>query len=110
MVMVADGYFVPGGESEEVVPRYPVLAPGQAERGQVAPFNPAQDGHLADPAMPGHRAGGEIGRVGCFRVVFQAVPPQWRRRGAADGRGTPGRLIRWLTLFTRLTVLTKVLE
>jgi len=57
---------VPGRERKKVVPEDAVLASGEPESGQVAFFDPAQYGDLADAALPGDGACGEEDRVGSF--------------------------------------------
>ena len=63
------------GEGEKVVPVYPVLPSREPEGRKIAFFNPAQDGHLADAAVPGDDAGGEIFRVGLGDVCSHLLPP-----------------------------------
>jgi hypothetical protein len=94
-----------GGEGEEVVPMYPVLTPGQPESHQVPLLNPAQDGHFTDAAVPGHNTGGEIFRIGAYQPCMQVMPPL--QPTCPDGRKSSGFFL--LTLFTRLTNLTKIL-
>ena len=62
---------MPPGEGIEVIAAYPVLASGELESLQVSLFDPAQDGNLADTAVPGHGAGGKIHRIGFFPVLRQ---------------------------------------
>jgi hypothetical protein len=93
----SDGYAVPGSKGEKVVPVYPVLPSGEPESRQVALFNPAQDGYFADTAMSGDDTGGEIFRVGLGSVYAHFLPSLDRIS-----------ISRFGTLFTRLTMLTKI--
>jgi hypothetical protein len=71
----SDGYAVPGGKSKKVVPVDSVLTSGEPESRQVPLFNPSQDGHLADAAVPGDDAGGKIFRVNYACIYSQVLPP-----------------------------------
>jgi len=78
----SDGYAVPGGEGEKVVPVYPVLPSGETERCQVALLDPAQYGYFTNATVPGDDAGGEIFRV-CSGNGYSQVWPPFRPRSSA---------------------------
>jgi hypothetical protein len=104
-------YAVFNCKSIKIVPVYPVLTSGEPESGQIAFFNPSQDGYLAYPAVPGHNTGGEIQGISLFQGFSQFVPPSNQKCRTIDDR--MAGIIDWLrlhTLFTRLTLFTKVLE